>query len=260
MDTSDHWIVTPQGRLFGRAWRPATPAPAAILLFHDSLGCVELWRDFPDRLADATNRVVVAYDRLGFGHSDPHPGPLPAGFMEDEARSSVPVLALQLGLGPLIPLGHSVGGAMAVATAARWPERCPVVVTMAAQGFVEDRTAAGVAAARDAFAAPAQMERLARYHGTKARWVLEAWTETWLAPGFAGWTLDAELARLRCPLLALHGDRDEYGSRRHPERIAAAAGGGAEIVIIPDCGHVPQREQPDAVLAAVSAFLARQPG
>ncbi len=98
--------------------------------------------------------------------------------------------------------------------------------------------------------------RLARYHGDKARWVLGAWIDTWLAPGFAAWTLDADLARVDCPLLALHGDRDEYGSRCHPERIDARAAGPPEAVILEDCGHVPQREQPEAVLRAVARFLA----
>lgn len=90
--------------------------------------------------------------------------------------------------------------------------------------------------------------------------MLDAWTETWLAPAFAAWTLDADLARVRarvrCPLLALHGNRDEYGSGRHPERIGTRAAGPSEVVILEGCGHVPQREQPETVLRAVARFLA----
>ncbi|MFL5336498.1 MAG: alpha/beta fold hydrolase [Geminicoccaceae bacterium] len=258
MRTTDHRIDGPQGLLFARSWLPDkhdTRASATIVLFHDSLGCVDLWRDFPERLAHATWRQVVAYDRLGFGRSAFHPGTLAAGFMHAEATASVPALCEQLGLGALIPFGHSVGGAMAVATAALLPERCSAVVTMSAQAFVEDRTVAGIREARSTFQEPGQIERLARYHGGKARWVLEAWIDTWLAPGFAAWTLDADLARVRCPLLALHGDRDEYGSRHHPERIGARAAGPTEIVILEDCGHVPYREQPEMILRAVTSFL-----
>lgn len=145
---------------------------------------------------------------------------------------------------------------MAVATAVHLPERCTAVVTMSAQAFVEDRTLAGIQEAQRTFKDPGQVERLARYHGDKARWVLSAWIETWLASSFATWTLDADLACVRCPLLALHGDRDEYGSGRHPKRIGARAAGPSEVVIIPDCGHVPQRERPEAVLYAVTGFLA----
>jgi pimeloyl-ACP methyl ester carboxylesterase len=256
MQAQDHWIKLPQGRLFARSWTPVATASATILLFHDSLGCVALWRDFPARLAEITGRRVVAYDRLGFGRSDPHPGRLAPDFIIAEATGSIPVLCAELGLDALIPFGHSVGGAMAVGLAARSPDRCAAVVTMSAQAFVEDRTTAGVREARDAFQAPGQLERLARHHGDKARWVLDSWTETWLSPGFAGWTLDADLARIRCPLLALHGDRDEYGSRRHPQRIVAQAGGPVEMELLADCGHLPHREQPEAAIRAVARFLA----
>jgi pimeloyl-ACP methyl ester carboxylesterase len=259
MRTTDHRIDGPQGRLFARSWLPdgqGAHAPETILLFHDSLGCVELWRDFPERLARATRCQVVAYDRPGFGRSTSYPGTLAADFMHAEAKTSIPALREQLSLGALIPFGHSVGGAMAVAAAALLPECCVAVVTMAAQAFVEDRTVAGIQAARSTFQEPGQIKRLARYHGDKARWVLDAWTETWLAPGFATWTLDTDLARVRCPLLALHGDRDEYGSRCHPERIGARAAGPSEVVILEGCGHVPHREQPETVLRAVAGFLA----
>lgn len=258
----DHRIATARGALFARSWGPSDGRPvanAAILLFHDSLGCVEVWRDFPALLASATRRTVVAYDRLGFGRSDPHPGPLPPTFVRDEAETAVPrlreALRDELGLDRLIPFGHSVGGGMAVATAARLADACDALVTESAQSFVEDRTLDGIRAARAAFAEPDQFERLRRYHGAKARWVLDAWTETWLDPGFAAWSLDDDLRRVRCPTLALHGDGDEYGSAAHAERIARLAGGPSRAVILDGCGHVPHREQSARVLDEVARFL-----
>jgi len=256
---TDQRVATEQGMLFARVWSPpqlhADPG-ATILLFHDSLGCVDLWRDFPQQLAAATRRSVVAYDRLGFGRSDPHPGLLPLTFIRDEAATVVTRLCDTLGLGAIIPFGHSVGGGMAIATAARWPERCAAVVTESAQSFVEDRTRAGLEAARIEFARPVQLERLARYHGAKARWVLDAWIETWLSPEFADWRLDNDLRGVRCPALAIHGDRDEYGSVEHPGRIARLTHGPSRAVILDGCGHVPHREQPARVLAEVAGFLA----
>lgn len=263
----DAFVRTPQGRLFARVWEADAPAaPAPILLFHDSLGSVELWRDFPRRLADATGRRVIAYDRLGFGRSDPHPsaggsgggaggGALPREFIDAEAEVSVPALRAAFGIDRMIVFGHSVGGAMAVATAGAFPGATLGVVTESAQAFVEERTLRGIRAARAGFEAPGQMERLARYHGAQARWVLDAWTRTWLSPAFAGWTLDEALRRVRRPVLAIHGDRDEYGSRRHPERIAERTAGPCEVVILEGCGHVPHRERAEAVLAAVSGFV-----
>jgi pimeloyl-ACP methyl ester carboxylesterase len=254
----DHRITTANGTLFARTWAPSSPrraAGATLLLFHDSLGCVDLWRDFPEQLAAATGRAVVAYDRLGFGRSDPHPGPLPLTFIRDEAETAVPRLREALGLGAIVPFGHSVGGAMAIAAAARWPERCAAVVTEAAQAFVEDETLAGIRAARVAFRQPDQFERVTRYHGAKARWVLDAWIESWLDPAFAGWRLDDDLRGVHCPTLALHGDRDEYGSVAHPTRITRLVRGPSRAVILDGCGHVPHREQPSRVLDEVAPFL-----
>jgi pimeloyl-ACP methyl ester carboxylesterase len=256
---TDHRIGTEEGTLFARAWAPThvrRDPGATILLFHDSLGCVDLWRDFPQQLAVATRRSVVAYDRLGFGQSDAHPGALPLTFIRDEAATVVPRLCDALGLDMIIPFGHSVGGGMAIATAAGWPERCAAVVTESAQSFVEDRTRAGLQAARGEFARPGQVERLARYHGEKARWVLDAWIETWLSPAFADWSLDEDLRNVRCPALALHGDQDEYGSPEHPGRIARLTQGPSKGVILEGLGHVPHREQPARVLAEVAKFLA----
>ena len=268
MQPTDYWIESPHGLFFARSWglaepatraralaEPATRARAIIVLFHDSLGCVDLWRDFPEQLSRATGCSVIAYDRLGFGRSDPHPGILAADFIHTEATTNIPALCEQLHLGELIPFGYSVGGAMAVATAALLPERCSAIVTMSAQAFVEDRTIVGIREAQARCREPGQIERLARYHGEKARWVLDAWIETWLSPAFKAWSLDADLARIRCPLLALHGDRDEYGSLRHPERISARTSGPSEVVVIENCGHLPQREHPELVLSALTDFL-----
>jgi pimeloyl-ACP methyl ester carboxylesterase len=250
-------VDAPGGRLFARVWSAGRVSKALppIVLMHDSLGSVELWREFPARLATATGHPVVAYDRLGFGRSDPHPATLETpGFVRDEASVSIPALRSGLGIERTILFGHSVGGAMAIVAAAEADATTVAVITEAAQVFAEDRTLAAISAAKKAFATPGQLERLARYHGAKAGWVLNAWTESWLAPAFASWTIEDDLRRLRCPMLAMHGDRDEYGSHAHPERIAALVPTRAHIVLFDDCGHVPHREQTDAVLTAVRTF------
>ena len=254
----DRWIATRRGTLFARSWKPArAPATATFLLFHDSLGCVELWRDFPEQLASATGLPVVAYDRLGFGQSDANEGPLAVTFTRDEANDVVPLLREALGLEMIIPFGHSVGGSMAVATAARWPEQCAGVITEAAQAFVESRTLEGIAAEHARFEQPGELRRLERYHGEKARWVLDSWYHTWFSPGFADWSIDADLRQVRCPTLAIHGDRDEYGSTAHPERIARLVQGQSTTVILAGCGHVPHREETARVLAEIDGFVAQ---
>jgi len=252
----DRWAPHPRGRLFTRTWTPPEPAGVPIVLLHDSLGSVELWRDFPAALSAATARPVVAYDRLGFGRSDARADRLRPDFVADEAASFFPALREALAIERFVLFGHSVGGGMAVECAARFGGDCEALITEAAQAFTEDRTLQGIRVAREQFQDPEQLGRLARRHGDKARWVLEAWTETWLSPDFAGWTLAEVLPRVRCPVLALHGEHDEYGSRRHPETIRALAGAPVRMEILPDTHHVPHRERPVRVLAIVADFLA----
>ncbi len=253
--TRDHWIETPAGRLFARRWTPPEAAGNPIVLMHDSLGCVALWRDFPELLAARTGREVIAYDRLGFGESDPNARVLDPGFVAEEAESGFVPLCEQLGIDRLVLFGHSVGGGMAAVCAARFPGACEALITESAQAFAEERTLSGIRDARDGFARPGQMERLARYHGDKAGWVLSAWVDTWLSEPFRGWSLDPVLPDVRCPLLALHGEDDEYGSRAHPDRFVALSGGEARALLIPGCGHVPHKEKPEVVLKAVADLL-----
>lgn len=258
VDTREFQISTGHGRLFAKSWTPSSEAQASatpIILFHDSLGCVELWRDFPQQLALASGRSVHAYDRLGFGRSDAHPVRLATDFIHAEALGAFRQVREALQLDEFIAFGHSVGGGMAVGCAAAWGAQCRGLITESAQAFVEDRTVQGIRTAQQAFAEPGQLERLRRYHGDKAAWVLSAWIDSWLAPDFAGWNLDEDLRQVRCPALVIHGEHDEYGSSRHPQRIAGEIGQAATLRILPDCAHVPHRERTDVVLDEVLRWL-----
>lgn len=254
--TQDIFIPTARGRLFARGWTPgASVQQAPIVLLHDSLGCVELWRDFPLLLAEATGRTVIAYDRLGFGRSDTHEGKLGPDFVDREAHEGFAAVREAFGLDEFVAFGHSVGGGMAIACAAGHRESCRGLITESAQVFVEERTLNGIRLARDSFAQPGQLERLKKYHGEKASWVLGAWVDTWLSADFAQWNSDDNLRRRSCPVLAIHGDSDEYGSIQHPQRIGQLT--EAEVLVLAGCGHVPHREMPDAVLASIAGWLPR---
>ena len=264
----EQWVPLPAGRVFVRRWQPAAARPgsahalrAPLLMQHDSLGCVDLWRDLPRDLAEATGREVIAYDRLGFGRSDPRHGRPALGFVAEEVEQPLPRLLATLGVDRFIAFGHSVGGGMSVHSAAEGagPWRCEALITIAAQAFVEDRTLSGIRAAERDFQVPGQMARLARYHGDKAAWVLDAWVGDWLDPAFATWTLDAVLPRVRCPVLVLHGEDDEYGSPAHPRRIAAGVTGPVSLHLLAGRGHMPHREDPATVVALVRDFLAALP-
>lgn len=249
------WIATERGRLSARSWTPAAAMrerSEPILLFHDSLGCVDLWRSFPRQLALGTQRCVIAYDRLGFGRSDAHPDRLAVDFVADEARSAVPRLREQLGFDGFVACGHSVGGGMATETAACFPGACRALITIGAQAFIEPKTLESIRAAEPYFADPANLARLAKYHGEKASWVVDAWIGSWLRPEFASWSLDAALAAVRCPILAIHGELDEYGSVEQPRRIAGRQGRDR---VLPGIGHVPHREDEALVVELIRQFL-----
>ncbi|WP_060484462.1 alpha/beta fold hydrolase [Pseudomonas sp. NBRC 111123] len=251
----EHWVDTPEGKLFAQDVKPQNAQGVPIILLHDSLGCVALWRDFPKQLAAVTRQRVIAYDRLGFGRSDAHPGRLRRGFVEAEAEQGFAALLRQLEIDDFIVFGHSVGGGMAVGCAAIHGKHCRALIIESAQAFVEGLTLQGIRAADQQFAAPGQLQRLTRYHGDKAEWVLRAWVDTWLDDAFADWNLDALLAQVQCPLLSLHGDQDEFGSPAHPRRFTALAAGPSVMRLLPGCGHVPHREQTEVVLAEVQRFL-----
>jgi pimeloyl-ACP methyl ester carboxylesterase len=264
VSSTDGTVKVPGGTVFVRRWNAATVSSnGPLILLHDSLGCVELWRDFPGRLARQLDVPVLAYDRLGFGHSSERKDMPDAGFIREEAEQTFPALRDELGVTNFALFGHSVGGAMALVIASKAGDLCRAVVSESTQAFVEDRTLSGIRAAKTNFQQPEQLDRLRRWHGAKAQWVLDAWTEVWLSPAFASWSLASDLPLVKCPILVIHGDTDEYGSVRFPESICRSAGGRAELHVLKGCGHVPHREQQDTVIDLVcgfSAFSNPQPG
>ncbi len=257
--TRDTWVPTPAGRLYARIWAPDAAAlehpDGAFLLLHDSLGSVALWREFPSQLAQATQRPVVAYDRLGYGQSDPAVGLPPPDFVAREALAGVKPVLDHLKIERATLIGHSVGGGMGVNACVQMPGRIQALITIAAQAFPEDRTLKAIAEAKVQFQDEAQLGRLRKYHGDKARWVVDAWTDSWLSEAFASWHLKHVLPQVQCPLLALHGEHDEYGTAVHPQLISSLASRPSKMELLPDTYHLPHREKPQVVIGHIQTFL-----
>jgi len=256
--TEETWLPGPKGRIFARRWLGRDSAAQdlpPIILLHDSLGCVALWRDFPAMLSEATGHDVIAYDRWGFGRSDARPGPMPQTFVEDEMHCSLALVRDKLKVHEFVLLGHSIGGGMGLATAGALHGACKGLVSISAQTFVEDRTVEGIRQAQVYFEQPEQIQRLSRYHGDKAVWVLKAWTDMWLDPTFKNWSIDSRITQITCPVLAIHGENDEYGSKRHAERIAVLRPDRTALRILQGAGHFPHRENPHQIVDWVRVFL-----
>jgi pimeloyl-ACP methyl ester carboxylesterase len=255
--SEDLFFNIPEGAIYAKKWIPKDlQYNVPVVLLHDSLGSVDLWGDFPEKLADYLSRIVFAYDRLGFGKSSARDAQPSKEFIWEEADIYFPYIKKALSLDKYILFGHSVGGTMSIAIAASHTD-CIAVITEASQAFVEDLTISGIKNAQKAFQKPGQIERIEKWHGNKAEWVLRAWTDVWLSPEFASWSLAPCIGKVRCPVLAIHGDKDEYGSKSFPEFISGKVGGESEMAILKNCGHFPHRERLQEVMDRVASFLDR---
>ncbi len=230
-------------------------APTLILL-HEGLGSVALWRDFPARLAAATGCPAVVYSRHGYGRSDPLAAPRGVDYMHREALATLPELRAALALEQAILVGHSDGASIALihAGSGRWPVRA--VVLAAPHVFVEDVSIASIAAARTAYETTDLRQRLARYHADVDS-AFRGWNDIWLDPAFRTWNIEDVLPGVRCPVLAIQGADDEYGTLAQIDAIEQGAAGRFERLVLPDCKHSPHRDQEQATLEAMARFIAR---
>jgi pimeloyl-ACP methyl ester carboxylesterase len=227
----------------------------ALVLLHEGLGSVSMWRDFPDALARATGCETVVASRYGYGRSDPLAAPRPVRYMHDEALIALPELLDALAIERPILVGHSDGGSIALILAGAGLRPLAGVVTLAAHVMVEDLTVASIRAAKVAYETTDLRARLARHHADVDS-AFVGWNRIWLDPAFRGWSIEEYLPAVACPVLAIQGEDDEYGTMEQMRRIGAAVA-DAELVRLPGCGHSPHRDQPDAVLDAVAGFVER---
>ncbi len=227
-----------------------------LVFLHEGLGCVEMWRDFPQSLCDATRCHGIVYDRTGYGRSSPWPADPGQRYMEIEADDVLPRLLASLAIEDCVLVGHSDGGTIALNYAASDPEPLRAVVTLAAHAVNEPVCVDSIRRAREAFAAGDLRQRLAKYHGDNVDGCFRLWSDAWLAPGFEPMDADGRLPGVVVPVQAIQGEDDEYGSERQLGIIAGKVGGYCETRLVPDCGHAPHLQQPAYVLSEVARFVA----
>lgn len=228
-----------------------------LVFLHDSLGCVQLWRDFPAKIAKETGCNVLVYDRLGYGKSHPMlTHERENNYMEQEADVLNDLLN-ELNINNAVLFGHSDGGTIALITASKYSEKINAVICEAGHIFVEDVTVKGVKDALEAFKTTNLGERLQRYHGNKVNRLFMAWTEIWLSDRFRSWNIEYLLPHIHCPLLFIQGNADEYGTLDQVEKTISQTSGTAEKYIIPDIGHTPHKEAPELVITRSVEFINR---
>jgi pimeloyl-ACP methyl ester carboxylesterase len=226
-----------------------------LVFLHEGLGSVAMWRDFPARVVEAARCEALVYSRRGYGRSDAITEPRPVTYMHDEALVDLPELLDQLDIRRPVLVGHSDGGSIALVHAAASGRPVSGLVLMAPHVMVEDLSVSSIAAAKVAYETTDLRSRLARYHDDvdSAFW---GWNGVWLDPAFRRWNLEAYLPRIRCPVMAIQGANDEYGTMAQIESIARSVP-QVEVVALERCGHSPHRDQPEATLEAIGRFLAR---
>ncbi|WP_454675074.1 alpha/beta fold hydrolase [Achromobacter pestifer] len=241
-------------------WIAPERAAAPLLVFlHEGLGSVAMWKDWPRQVCQAAGCRGLVVSRYGYGQSTPRPAQekWPVDFMHHEARDVLPALFIALGVDtqrdqPVL-FGHSDGGSIALLYAAMHPDAVAGIAVAAPHTFVEDVTVKNIALARKAYQDTDLRDRLARYHADvdSAFW---GWNDIWLHPEFRDWNIEDYLPRITCPVLAIQGVDDEYGSlaqihsiRRHAPQTV--------LLEIPGCRHSPHKDQPDIVIQAVADFV-----
>jgi pimeloyl-ACP methyl ester carboxylesterase len=234
---------------------PPGEAPTIVLL-HEGLGCVSLWKDFPDRLAAATGLGVFVYSRRGYGRSSPYEPPWPLTYMHEEGEQVLPALLDTIGFRDGILFGHSDGASIAAIYAGESGDpRLRGLVLMAPHFFTEDAGIASIAEAKTAYETTGLRDRLAVHHGDNVDCAFWGWNRAWLDPEFRHWDIQDYLPRIEVPVLVVQGEDDQYGTA---DQIAAArekCAGRTSVALLPDCRHSPHRDQPEKTLDAAAAFI-----
>jgi pimeloyl-ACP methyl ester carboxylesterase len=245
------------GRRLETAWWGPAPddVPTTLVLLHEGLGCVALWRDFPEALAAATGGGVFAYSRFGYGASDPVTLPRPMTYMHHEALSVLPHVLDAAGIRRAILVGHSDGGSIAAIHAGAIQDpRVAGVVLIAAHFFVEDINIASIAGIKNTYEQGDLRRRLARYH-RDADMAFRGWSDAWLDPRFRAFDIADHVLRTRVPVLALQGADDPYGTPEQLRVLERAASCSVETRLITGARHAPHLEATSATLAAIVPFV-----
>lgn len=234
---------------------PGDPDEPPLVLLHEGLGSVSIWRGFPEALHRATSRRVVVFSRFGHGTSDPPPAPRTPSFFHEEANVVLPEVLRQVDAREPVLVGHSDGASIALIHAGTHP--VSGLVLIAPHVVVEQVTLEAIRETRERFETGDLRERLSRHHD-RPEIAFRGWCDVWLDPAFETWSLEADAERVDCPILLIQGEDDPYGTLDQLERIEANVGGLTRRLILAG-GHSPHVSSPELVLDEIVRFLGEIP-
>ncbi|MDH3714819.1 MAG: alpha/beta hydrolase [Gammaproteobacteria bacterium] len=246
------------GRRLEYSWVPPhrEDLPTLVLL-HEGLGCVAMWRDFPERLADQTGAGVFTYSRAGYGASQAAELPRPERYMHDEALEVLPKLLALAGIRRSVLVGHSDGASIALIYAGgSGRDDVEGLVAIAPHVFNEQLSIESIQNARTLYETTDLRAKLARYHGTQVDAAFRGWNDVWLRKEFRHWNIEEYLDAIRVPVLLVQGEQDQFGTLLQLQSIERRVGGSCRTLLLPECGHSPHRDQPQSTQRAVAAFVA----
>lgn len=233
-------------------------AEQTIIFLHDSLGCTQLWRDFPEQFAKKGKYNVIVYDRLGYGKSAPFKNTKRGlDYMEKEADILIRLLD-QWNVKKPILFGHSDGGSIALIAAGKYPNKIGAVITEGAHVFVEEITLKGIHDAMEVYSTTKLKEKLEKYHGAKTEALFQAWAHTWTQDFFKSWNIEKFLTQINCPSLIIQGHDDEYGSMKQVDAIEKQVHGPCVTLKLDKIKHSPHKEIPEVILDKSLEFLKKQ--
>ena len=233
------------------------PDRPTVIFLHDSLGSIELWKDFPSKFGNLNQCNVLIYDRQGHGKSCKLSSPRSLNYLEQEADILLELIKYW-NLQEVWLFGHSDGGSIALVAAAKYPELIKGLFVEAAHIFVEDQTIKGIKDAVELYRFSDLKLKLERYHGNKTEALFWAWANTWTSSAFSSWDISNYLPSITCPTLIIQGEEDDYGTLKQVSGIAQGCAGYTEQFILPGIGHNPHREAPELTLEVCSQFFLSQ--
>ena len=226
-----------------------------LIFLHEGLGCTRMWKDFPEKVSQNTGCPALVFSRLGYGNSDPCPGPWKINFMHKEALRILPDIIKKTGIKDYILVGHSDGGSIGIIfSGSPYAKGLKGLITQAAHVFCEQMTVDCIQQAKINYEQQDLGQRLEKYHGENTVNAFRGWNDVWLNPNFINWNIEKYLSKISIPMLAIQGKEDQYGTIKQIESIKNHVK-HVKTCLIDDCGHSPHLDQPEIVLNAMAGFI-----